>query len=157
MIRKLVVRFFVAAVMVYAVLLVFWDLDKLEGADFKYDINLFKFQSKNIQREPFGPNLRIFIFAQNFTLEGTAFKYDNNISNLQPKITQIRNICLQAWKIIVLHKILVNDIFKCPGVKCDNSSSKFKPANNPKAFYPKFNVLLFLHENLFWKVWGCWQ
>ena len=82
--------------MVVAVLLVFWDLDKLEGADFKYDISLFKFQSKTTQRESFGPNLRIFIFAQNFTLEGTAFKYDNNISNLQPKITQIRNIWLQA-------------------------------------------------------------
>ena len=36
----------VVVVIVVVVLLDFWYLEKLEGADFKYDISFFKFQSK---------------------------------------------------------------------------------------------------------------
>ena len=89
--------------------------------------------------------------------EGADFKYGYSFSNLQPKIIQIRHFWFQVWKYFILHKILLNDIFENADVKRDNSSSKFKPANNPKAFYPKFNVFLFLHENLFWQIWGCWK
>ena len=61
------VPFFVVAVTVVVVFLDFHYLDKLESADFKYDVSFFKFQSKNTQKDLFGPNLRIFIFVQNFT------------------------------------------------------------------------------------------
>ena len=66
--------------------------------------------------------------------EGADLKYINSFSNLQPKITQIRHFWFQVWKLFALHKILLNDIFESADVKCGNSSSKFKPANNTKAF-----------------------
>ena len=84
------VPFFVAAIIVVVALLNFWYLDKLEGADFKYDISFFKFQSKNTQKGSFGPNLRIFVLHKAFhfdKFERAHFKYGNNFSNLQPKIT----------------------------------------------------------------------
>ena len=65
--KAFLVPFFVVAVTVVVFFLDFHYLDKLESADFKYDISFFKFQSKNTQKDLFGPNLRIFIFAQNFT------------------------------------------------------------------------------------------
>ena len=40
--KAFLVPFFVIAVIVIAVLLDFWYLGKLEGADFKYDISFFK-------------------------------------------------------------------------------------------------------------------
>ena len=65
--KAFLVPFFVVAVTVVVVFLDFHYLDKLESADFKYDVSFFKFQSKNTQKDLFGPNLRIFIFVQNFT------------------------------------------------------------------------------------------
>ena len=67
-------------------------------------------------------------------LESANFKCGNSFSNFQSKITQIRHFWFQVWKLFVLHKILLNDIFEKADVKCDNNSSVFKPANNPKAF-----------------------
>ena len=56
------VLFFVVAVIVVVVLLDFWYLDKLEGADLKYDISFFKFQPKNIQRVSFWCKFKNFAF-----------------------------------------------------------------------------------------------
>ena len=152
-------QFFVVADII-VVLLDFWYLDKFEGVDFKYDISFFKFQSKILKKGFFGPNLIYLFLHKTFhfdKFEGTDFKYGYSFSNVQPKVIQIRHFWFQIWKFFVLHKTLLNDIFQNADVKCDNSSSKFKPANNPKVFYPKFNVFLLLHENLFWQIWGCWK
>ena len=58
---------FVVVAVIVVVLLDSWYLDKFEGVDFKYDISFFKFQSKILKKGFFGPNLRFFIFAQNFS------------------------------------------------------------------------------------------
>ena len=50
--RHLWFTFLDVAVIAVVVLLDFWYLDKLEGADFRYDISFFKFQSKNTQKGP---------------------------------------------------------------------------------------------------------
>ena len=55
--------FFVVAVIAVAVLLEFWYLDKLESADFKYDISFFKFQSKNTQKRSFWSKFKNFYFC----------------------------------------------------------------------------------------------
>ena len=118
------------------------------------------FSLKILKKGLFCPNLRIFILHKTLhfdKFEGTDFKYGNNFSNLQPKITQIIHSWFQVSKFFVLHKTLLNDIFESADVKCDNSSSKFKSVNNPKVFYPKFSVFLFLHENLFRQISACWQ
>ena len=60
--KAFLVPFFDAAV----ALLDFWYLDKLEGADGKYDISFFKFQSENTQKGPFLSKFKNFYFAQNF-------------------------------------------------------------------------------------------
>ena len=57
--KAFLVPFFVAAV----VLLDFWYLDKLEGADGKYDISFFKFQSENTQKGPFLSKFKNFYFC----------------------------------------------------------------------------------------------
>ena len=41
--KAFLVPFYVVAVIVVVVFLDFWYLDKLEGADFKYDTSFFKF------------------------------------------------------------------------------------------------------------------
>ena len=48
--------------------------------------------------------------------KGADLKYGNNFSNLKTKITQTRHFSFQVWKIFVLHKILLNDIFE--GAEC---------------------------------------
>ena len=60
------VPFFVVAVTVVVVLLDFCYLDKLESADFKYDISFFKFQSKNTQKRPFWSKFKNFYFCTKF-------------------------------------------------------------------------------------------
>ena len=57
--KPFLVPFFVAGV----VLLDFWYLDKLEGADGKYDISFFKFQSENTQKGPFLSKFKNFYFC----------------------------------------------------------------------------------------------
>ena len=64
--KAFLVPFLVAAVIVVVLLLNFWHLDKLEGADFKYDLSFSNFSLKILKKSLFGTNLRIFIFAQNF-------------------------------------------------------------------------------------------
>ena len=61
--KAFLVTFFVVAIIALVVLLDFWYLDKLEGADFKYDISFFKFQSKNTQKEPFWSKFKNFYFC----------------------------------------------------------------------------------------------
>ena len=57
------VLFFVVVVVVIVVVVLFdfWYLDKLEGADFKYDLNFSNFDL--LKKGLFGPNLKIFIFT----------------------------------------------------------------------------------------------
>ena len=57
------VPFFVIAVTVVVVLLNFWYSDKLDGADFKYDISFFEFQTKNSQKGPFLSKFKNFIIG----------------------------------------------------------------------------------------------
>ena len=91
------------------------------------------FSLKILKKGLFGPNLRIYYWHFD-KFEGAVFKYGNNFLNLQPKIIQIRYFWFQVWKLFVLHKILLKGIFESADVKCENSSSKFKPANSPKVF-----------------------
>ena len=90
-------------------------------------------------------------------LESADFKYGNNFSNLQPKITQIYifgsrfenclfciNYCLMTYS-----KVLTSNVT----IVLENSSLQI----TQKHFCPRFNVFLFLHKNLFWQIWGCWQ
>ena len=64
--KAFLVPAFVVAVIVVFVFLDFRYLNKLEGADFKYDLSFSNFGLKILKKGLFGPNLRIFIFAQNF-------------------------------------------------------------------------------------------
>ena len=51
-------------------------------------------------------------------LEVADFKYDDNFLNLKPKITETRHFWFQVWKYFVLHKTLLNDIFKGAEYAC---------------------------------------
>ena len=45
------------------------QLDKLEGADFKYDNSFFKILAQKYQNKAFlVPNLGVFVFPQNFAI-----------------------------------------------------------------------------------------
>ena len=61
--KAFLVPFFVVAVIVVVVLVNFWYLDKLEGANFKYDISFFKFQSKNTQKGLIWSKFKNFYFC----------------------------------------------------------------------------------------------
>ena len=70
------------------------QLDKFEGADFKYDDYMFKSEHQNTQICHFWSQIKGFLFfAPNFPikvkLEGTDFKYDNNMFKFEPQNTQI--------------------------------------------------------------------
>ena len=57
---------------VFCFLCEIFPLDKFEGANFKYDNIVFKFQSKNTENEVYlVPNLGIFCFATNFAARQT--------------------------------------------------------------------------------------
>ena len=62
--KAFLVLFVVVAVIVVVVLFDFWYLNKLEGADFKYDLSFSNFGL--LKKGLFGPNLRFFVFTQNF-------------------------------------------------------------------------------------------
>ena len=52
-------------------------------------------------------------------LEVADLKYDNNFLNLKLKITnKTRHFWFQVWKFFVLHKTLLNDIFKGAEYAC---------------------------------------
>ena len=61
--KTFLVLFLLVAVIDVVVLLDFWYFDKLEGADFKYDLSFFKFQSKNTQKGPFWSKFKNFYFC----------------------------------------------------------------------------------------------
>ena len=51
----------------FFVLLQYFELDELDGSDFKYDKIIFKFLTQKYAIKTFlEPNLRTFIFAPNF-------------------------------------------------------------------------------------------
>ena len=64
--KTFLVPLYAVAVLVVVVLLDFWYLDKLQGTGLKYGTSLSNFSLKVLKKGLFGPNLRIFIFVQNF-------------------------------------------------------------------------------------------
>ena len=74
----------------FFVLLQYFELDELDGSDFKYDKIIFKFLTQKYAIKTFlEPNLRTFIFAPNFETGQIDFKYGTSIFKFQPKNTQI--------------------------------------------------------------------
>ena len=66
------------------------QLDKFEGADFKYDNSFLKFQPENNQIRHFCSQVLAFSISHDiFQLDkfkGADFKYDNSCFKFQPKI-----------------------------------------------------------------------
>ena len=65
-------------------------LDKSEGADFKHDNSIFKFQPKNMQTRHFGSQILAFLFfhetLQLDEFEGVVSNMTTAFSNSSPKI-----------------------------------------------------------------------
>ena len=73
------------------------QLDKFEGADFKYDNSFSKFNPKNTQIRYFRYQISAFSFFHEMLqldkFEGADFKYDNSSLKFEPKNTQMRHFC----------------------------------------------------------------
>ena len=82
--KAFLVPFFVVVVIVLVVLLYFWYLDKLEGADFKYDISFFKFQFKNTQKQPFSSKFKNFHLRTKFYILINSRVLISNIAIIFP-------------------------------------------------------------------------
>ena len=71
----------------------FCKLDKCEGADFKYDNIIFKFQSKNTKIRHSWSQIQAFSFLhqtlQQDKFDDADFKYDINVFKFQPQNTEI--------------------------------------------------------------------
>ena len=147
------VPFFVIAVIVIVVLLGFWYLDKLEGADFKYDISFFKFQSKNTQKRSFWSKFKNFYFCTKLCiLINSRVLISNMATTFQSYSPQLCNedifgprlekglFCIKYY-LMTYSKVLPSILT----IVLQNSSQQI----TQKYFGPKFNVFLFLHENLF--------
>ena len=64
------------------------------------------------------PKFTVLVKNTFITLEVADFKYHNNFLNLKPKIIQTRHFWFQVWKFFVLHKILLNDLFRGAEYAC---------------------------------------
>ena len=75
--------------------------DKFQGADFKHDNIIFKFQSKNTWITHFWTQILGFLFRPNFALnkfEGVNFQYDNGAFKFQPKILKYEIVFKNSLK-----------------------------------------------------------
>ena len=97
------------------------QLDKFEGADFKYGNIAFKFQPKNTQIRHFWSRIQAFLFFREILqidkFEGADIKYDYSFFKFQPKNTQIRHF----WSQILLFCFLTKF--------CNQANSKVLIAN----------------------------
>ena len=85
------------------------QLDKFEGADFKYDNIFFQIPAQKYPNHTFLiPNLDSFIFLSNLQLEkfeGADFKYVNKFfSNCSPKIPKWSIFCPKCKYFLILHE-----------------------------------------------------
>ena len=137
--KAFLVPLYVVAVIVVVILLDFWYLDKLEGADFKYDTSFFKFQSKNTQKGPFWSKFKNFYFCTKLCI---LINSKLMISNMAI-IFQIYSAKLHKQDIFgsrfencfFLHKILLNYIFENVTIVLQNSRLQI----TQKHFCPKFS------------------
>ena len=96
-----------------------------------------------------GPYAKINCIGQKYLydkLEVADFKYDNNFLNLKPKITQTRHFWFQVWKFFVLHKTLLNDIFKGAEYACicvkHYVPIRTRVPNIPQSAYIRFRICI---------------
>ena len=109
------------------------QLDKFEGADFKYGNSFLNFQPKNIQNHTFlVSNLDIFVFSRNLPsgeYEGADFKYDNNFFQIPAQKHQNKAFLVPNLKILILHQTLQQDQIEGADLKHDNNIFKLQPRN----------------------------
>ena len=104
------------------------QLDKFEGANFRYENSFLKFQPENTQIRHFWSKMQAFsLFHEILQLgksEGADSKYDNIIFKFQPKTTQVRLFWSQIQVFLVLRKVLQLDKFVDADLNYDDSFFK---------------------------------
>ena len=124
------IRHFWSQIQVFLFFRKILQLDKFEGADFKYDNSIFKilaqkypnkaFLVKNTQIRHFWSQIQVFLFFRKISqldkFEGADFKYDNSIFKILAqkypnkaflvKNSQIRHFCFQIQAFFFFRKIL---------------------------------------------------
>ena len=122
------------------------QVDKFEGADFKYGNSFFKFQSKNTLTRQFGPKFHypkstqtrhfsnrkseFFVLHENIyfvKFEGADFKYDNGFFKFQCKNTQLKEIFVPSLIFFFNMKLCVLLNSKDADFKYDMSYFAFSP------------------------------
>ena len=128
------------------------QLDKLGGADVKYN-TFFEFQSKNTQKGLFWSKFKNFYFRTKFCILINSGVLISNMAIIcqtySPKLHEL-DICGPIFEnclfwikysLMTYSKGLTSNVT----IVLQNSSLQI----TQKDFCPKFNVFLFLHENLF--------
>ena len=123
------------------------ELDKHQGAEFKYNNSFLKSWPKIYPSKTFlVPNQAFLFFHKILKLdkfEGADFKYDISFLKLQPKNTQIRHFLSKIYTFLFFRKILKFNKFDVADFKYHNSFSKLQPKNNIRHFWSQFQRTFF--------------
>ena len=128
------------------------QLDKFQGADFKYDNILFTFQPKNTQLKHFLAQISVFLgflckILQLNKLEGADFKYDNIALTLRPKNIQISIFGPKFRHCCFFEKYLQLNEFEGADFKYDNIVFKWQRKNTQiRHFSSQIQVFSLFHD-----------
>ena len=130
------------------------QLEKFEGADFKYDNSFIKFQPKNTQIRHFWSQMQPFLFfSENLQIgkfEGADFKSDNSVFKMYAQKYPNNAFLVTNLRIFIFAlNFATRQILRALILNMTTIFSKSSPEIQKSGIFgPKFKNFYFLHETL---------